>query len=148
MMNVKAMARPPAGRAGKTAAALLLGVAGFQGALALGAPWGLAAYGGAHPGVLPDSLRTASAAASGAYIMLAAAAGTPWAGPALRRRVMFGTAALMSVGALMNVASPSIVERMIWTPVTIGLGILLWNAAKHDAAGSGGSFGKSLSASR
>ncbi|MCB5273907.1 hypothetical protein BJG92_01433 [Arthrobacter sp. SO5] len=126
-------ARLPASRAGKTAAAILLGVAAFQGALALGAPWGTAAYGGAHPGVLPDSLRTASAVASGAYILLAAAAGTPLAGPALRRRVMYGTAGLMAVGALMNLASPSIVERMIWTPVTLGLGALLWTAAKHDA---------------
>jgi hypothetical protein len=113
VLNVVAH-RLPASRAGKTAAALLLGVAGFQ-------------------GVLPDSLRTASAAASGVYIMLAAAAGTPWAGPALRRRVMFGTAALMSVGTLMNLASPSLVERMIWTPVSAGLAVLLWNAAKHDA---------------
>lgn len=125
--------RLPASRAGKIAAAVFLGVAGFQGAIALGAPWGSAAYGGAHPGVLPDSFRTASAAASGAYIMLAVAAGTPLLAPALRRRVMYGTAALMAVGTLMNLASPSLVERMIWTPVTAGLAVLLWNAAKHDA---------------
>jgi hypothetical protein len=148
-MTLKDMAGGlPAGRAGKAAAALLLGVAGFQGALALGAPWGSAAYGGAHPGVLPDSLRTASAAASGVYIMLAAAAGTPWVGTALHRRVMYGSAGLMSVGALMNLASPSIVERMIWTPVTLALGVLFWNAAKHDADAPGASFGASLNASR
>src|SRR6476619_6071734 len=106
--------RPAASRAGKAAAVIFLGIAGFQGALALGAPWGSAAYGGAHQGVLPDSFRTASAVASGAYIMLAAAAGTPSAAPGLRRRMMYGTAGLMAVGTLMNLASPSIVERMIW----------------------------------
>lgn len=127
------LARQPASRAGKAAAVLLLGVAGFQGALALGAPWGAAAYGGAHPGVLPDSFRSGSAAASGVYIMLAAAAGTSLAAPALRRRVTSGTAGLMAIGAAANLASPSLVERMIWTPVTAGLGVLLWKAAKHDA---------------
>jgi hypothetical protein len=65
--------------------------------------------------------------------MLAVAAGTPLLAPALRRRVMHGTAALMAAATLMNLASPSLVERMIWTPVTAGLAVLLWNAAKHDA---------------
>lgn len=118
--------------AGKAAAALLLGVAGFQAALALGAPWGSAAYGGANAGVLPDSFRTASAGASGVYLLLATAAGTSLVPPALRRRVMHGTAGLMMAGTLMNLASPSIVERMIWTPVTAALALLLWKAAKGD----------------
>jgi hypothetical protein len=116
--------------AGKVAAALLLGVAGFQAALALGAPWGSAAYGGGNPGILPDSFRTASAGASGVYLLLAAAAGTSLVPTGLRRRVMYGTAGLMAVGTLMNLASPSFVERMIWTPVTAGLTLLLWKAAK------------------
>lgn len=133
MVLSDAATRLPASPAGRTAAALLFGVAAFQCAIALGAPWGSAAYGGAHPGVLPDSLRTASAAASGVYIMLGVAAGTPLLPPVLRRRVMYGTAALMAAGTLLNLASPSLVERMIWTPVTAGLAVLLWNAAKHDA---------------
>ncbi|WP_306912944.1 MULTISPECIES: hypothetical protein [unclassified Arthrobacter] len=120
-----------AGPAGKTAAVLLLGVAGFQAALALGAPWGSAAYGGGNPGVLPDSFRTASAGASGVYLLLAAAAGTSLLPTALRRPVLYGTAGLMAVGALMNLASPSLVERMIWTPVTVALGLLLWPDSCH-----------------
>lgn len=141
MMDLKAEAmRHPASPAGKAAAVLLLAVAGFQGALALGVPWGSAAYGGGHPGVLPDSFRTASAGVSGVYLMLAAAAGTPLAPPALRRRVMYGTAGLMAVGAVMNLASPSLVERMIWTPATVGLAVLLWNAAKSDAIPPNSSF--------
>ncbi|MET3920042.1 hypothetical protein [Arthrobacter sp. UYEF20] len=132
--------RTPASPAGKAAAGLFLAVAGFQTALALGMPWGSAAYGGGHPGVLPDSIRAASAGASGVYLMLAAAAGTPLAPPALRRHVMYGTAGLMAVGAVMNLASPSLVERMIWTPVTVGLGVLLWKAARHGALRQGSSF--------
>ncbi|MEC5181730.1 hypothetical protein [Arthrobacter sp. CG_A4] len=69
--------------------------------------------------------------------MLAAAAGTSLAAPTLRRRVVSGTAGLMAVGAMVNLASPSLVERMIWTPVTAGLVVLLWNAARHDARPSG-----------
>ena len=43
-------------------AVVLLGViVVFQAALALGAPLGYAAWGGAHPGALPPRLRTASA---------------------------------------------------------------------------------------
>ncbi|MET4096776.1 hypothetical protein [Arthrobacter sp. UYCu712] len=125
--------RASAGRAGKAAAVLFLGVAGFQGALALGAPWGSAAYGGGNPGGLPDSMRMSSAGAAGVYLVLAAAAGTSLVAPALRRRLTYATAGLMAVGAVMNLASPSLVERMIWTPATVVLGVLLWNAAKHDA---------------
>lgn len=114
----------------KAAAALLLGMAGFQAALALGAPWGAAAYGGGNPGVLPDTFRAASAGASGVYVVLASAAGTPLVPPALRRRVLYGTTGLMAVGVAMNLASPSLVERMVWTPVTAALAVLLWQAAK------------------
>jgi hypothetical protein len=43
------------------AVGLLVVVAVFQLALALGAPFGKAAWGGAHDGVLPPRLRAASA---------------------------------------------------------------------------------------
>lgn len=39
------------------AAVLLVAQAGFQLALAAGAPWGRAAYGGVWPGVLPKGIR-------------------------------------------------------------------------------------------
>lgn len=86
--------------------------------------------GGGNPGVLPDSFRSASAGASGVYLLLAAAAGTSLVPTAVRRRVLYGTAGLMVVGAVMNLASPSWVERMIGTPVTAALAVLLWKAAK------------------
>jgi hypothetical protein len=110
----------PASSAGKAAAVLLIAVAGFQGLLAAGAPWGAAAYGGANPGVLPESLR-ASSAAPAAYLALAALAGTRLAATPIHRRFMYGSAALMTVGVITNIASPSFIERIIWTPVTMML---------------------------
>src|SRR5918997_1038494 len=68
-------AHPPARRAGKVAGVLFLAIAGFQAALAAGAPWGAAAYGGAHSGVLPESLRTSSSVAAAVYLLFAAVAG-------------------------------------------------------------------------
>lgn len=124
----------PASRPGKTAAALLLVVAGFQASLASGAPWGAAAYGGVNPGVLPDSLRASSAVSAVIYLVLAAVAGTSWVPVGIRRRVMYGTCFLMVVGAVLNIASPSFIERIIWVPVTILLVITLWRTARLDAA--------------
>ncbi len=124
----------PASRAGKTAAALLVVVAGFQGLLAAGAPWGEAAYGGANSGVLPETLRVSSAVSAVVYLALAGIAGTRLVPTSLRSRFMYGTSALMTVGAIMNIASPSFIERIIWTPVTILLVMTLWRAARLDAA--------------
>lgn len=126
----------PASRAGKTAATLLIVVAGFQGLLAAGAPWGEAAYGGANSGVLPETLRVSSAASAVIYLGLAGIAGTRLTPTSFRSRFMYGTSALMTVGAIMNIASPSFIERIIWTPVTILLVMSLWRAARLDAAGA------------
>jgi hypothetical protein len=124
---------PSPSAAGRVAAALLLVVAAFQAALAAGAPLGEAAFGGASPGVLPDTRRVSSAIAAVAYLLLAAVAGTRWAGPAVRRRVLTGAAVVMVVGSIVNLASPSFVERMIWTPVTVALVVALWHAARHGS---------------
>lgn len=65
---------PALGRAAARGAALFcLAFAAFQVALALGAPYGKVAWGGASPPVLPDNLRAASAGAV-VYLLLAAAA--------------------------------------------------------------------------
>ena len=124
---------PPASTPGKVAGALLLVVVAFQAALAAGAPWGEATQGGANPGVLPEPLRLTSALGAVVYLALAGVAGTRWAPPLLRRRVLHVGAAVMVVGALLNIASPSFIERMIWVPVTVALMALLWRAARHDS---------------
>ncbi|PRY68594.1 hypothetical protein B0I08_104297 [Glaciihabitans tibetensis] len=132
-MGPFATTNPRASTAGKTAAGLLAVVVGFQICLAAGAPWGEAAYGGANPGVLPENLRVSSGVATGVYLALGAVAGTRLAGPTLRRRVLYAATPLMAVGALMNLASPSFVERMLWTPVTVALAAALWRAARDSS---------------
>ena len=128
--------RPPASAAGRVASVLLLAVAAFQMALSVGAPWGEAALGGANTGVLPDTLRVSSAIAGSIYLVLAGVSGTRWTGLTLRRNVLYGATGLMVIGAVMNLASPSFVERMLWTPVTIALVVTLWRAARHDSLAS------------
>lgn len=97
----------------------------FQVGLAMGAPWGQAAWGGQHAGRLPTRLRFASVAAalilaSLAWIVLAAGrvmSTSPlpesWLGPA----AWLGTA-YFGLGAVVNVISRSRVER-VWAPVSL-----------------------------
>lgn len=108
------------------AVAVLLGVlVMFQLALAAGAPLGRAAYGGAHR-VLPGHLRVASVAAALVWVLAAGAVlaragvmpdATPGA-PALVV-VVWMIVGLLAVGLVLNVITPSRVERMVWGPVTL-----------------------------
>jgi hypothetical protein len=117
-------------------ATLLLGiVAGFQAALAAGAPWAAASYGGALRGSLPARYRAVSAASSLAYGALAAIT-VGGAGTTSRRRLLSGASGLMAVGALMNLASRSRVERLIWTPVAGTLAVTLLRIARQPATPS------------
>ena len=113
------------------AAAGLFGLlASFQLALALGMPWGEAAWGGAHaePGV---GLRLASGVQAVlvtgfALIVLRRAGHSVWA-PLSSRWLPMATrilAGYMALGTLMNAASQSSIERAIWTPVALSLAIL------------------------
>ena len=130
MVQLVAISSGAAHSAAMAAGVGFLLVAGFQVALALGAPWGSAAWGGAHEGRLPRNLRIASAIAAVVWILLASLmferaghkliplpfmAGTwvPWG--------LFG---LLAVGTLMNLVSRSRVERLIQTPTAAILAIL------------------------
>jgi hypothetical protein len=104
-------------------------VAAFQVALALGAPWGRAAWGGAHER-LPTGLRIGSILAAAVWVVAALAvlarAGFDWS------PVPFGVArwgtwvlfGMLVVGTLLNLASRSRLERLIQTPVAAVLAIL------------------------
>jgi hypothetical protein len=105
-------------------------VAGFQVTLALGAPWGRAAWGGVHEGRLPGKLRVASLIAAVVWILLASLvferAGhelipLPFTVPSWMPWALFG---LLAVGALMNLASRSKLERLVMTPVAGVLALL------------------------
>lgn len=115
--------------AGIVAVALLAAVLAFQLALALGAPWGAAAWGGAHHGVLPKRLRIASAFAGVvAYpiiiaVVLAASGliDATWV-PVDPTIAMWILAGVLGVGALGNFASRSPRERL-WGPVALAVAV-------------------------
>jgi hypothetical protein len=123
-----AISTSTAHHAGVAAAVGFFLLAAFQVALALGAPWGRAAWGGAHER-LPTGLRIASVLAAlfwtAAAVALLARAGhelvplptigswLPW--------TLFG---LLAVGTLMNLASRSRLERLIQTPGAATLAVL------------------------
>lgn len=139
MITSTQVATPPGAQPSRTpsrSAVLATGLTGavgvFQLALAAGAPWGAAAWSGAHPGVLPENLRVASAVSAVVYATLGAVTATGLVGPTARRRILTGASGLMVVGTAMNLASPSLVERALWSPVAGALAVLLWRT-RRDA---------------
>jgi hypothetical protein len=109
------------------AAVLYAGLVLFQLALALGAPWGRAAYGG-QSAELSTQPRVTSAIAAVVWSAVALA---------VLRRAGFGVwapfpdawlpvvvwiaVALGAVAIVMNAITPSAIERAIWLPVAIAL---------------------------
>lgn len=103
------------------------GIATFQAALALGAPFGAAAWGGAHERQLPAELRLASAV-SGAFWLCAATTVLARGGYGLtavpEAASRWGTRGLIVVfgcGTVMNAASPCDWERFGWAPLAFSL---------------------------
>jgi hypothetical protein len=120
---------PPMVTAAIVASALLGVTMLFQVGLALGAPWGAAAWGGRHRGVLPTRLRAASALVGLliypvlALVILVNAAVVAMAGlPVVGRAVMWALTGLFAFGALANFVSPSRVERL-WGPVSLVIAV-------------------------
>lgn len=115
-------------QARNVATGLLVVAAGFQASLAAGAPWGAAAYGGGHAGVLPTSLRASSAAAVVVYSGLAYVVWSGRLSPVVQRRGYAALSGVFALGAVMNALSPSRVEKVIWTPVVAVLAYSLWRS--------------------
>lgn len=105
-------------------AALTLGVVGFQVALALGAPLGDYAMGGAFPGRFPPRLRVAAVVQA---VLLALMAGVVLsrAGIALpgwsdaSEWLIWFVVAFGVVSFGLNTVTPSAPERRIWAPITL-----------------------------
>lgn len=117
--------------AGAVAAGLLGALSAFQLALALGAPWGEAAWGGRHA-ELPTGLRAASAVSAvvwsgAAAVALRQGGRDTWAPVPDRwlRRTTAGLALYSGVGVVMNLASRSELERAVWVPVTLAMAVSL-----------------------
>ncbi|MDJ0962546.1 MAG: hypothetical protein QNJ88_18070 [Acidimicrobiia bacterium] len=116
------------------AAALLLGVAGFQAGLAGGAPWGAASYGGraaTEDGRLPMPMRVMSGIAVIILVLAAwtvlAQGGVVGSGPVsdgALRNVTWGIAAYLALNALGNLASKSRTERVVMGSVSLILVVL------------------------
>ena len=129
--------------AAAVAAALLGVISVFQVLLALGVPWGSAAYGGGAAGadgVLPSGLRVASAIAAvilglAAWVTLARADLTP-RGPLSARLVRWASwviAAFMVLNTLSNLSSSNPVERWVLGGTTVVLVFLCGYVALRAA---------------
>ncbi len=128
---VAVAARPTARVTSRVACGLLGALGTFQLALAAGAPWGEAAWGGASSTLTPG-LRVASGVAAvvwsaGALVALRQGGHDGWAPLPDRwlRRTTIALAGYSGLGTLMNLASRSELERAIWAPTTLAMAVTL-----------------------
>lgn len=113
-------------RAAKFFASLIALVIAFQVALALGAPWGRFAMGGAFPEDFPPAMRVAALVqsvvlAAIALVMLSRAG---LAAPRLRTAsqwLSWIVVGLTAVAFVLNLVTPSAGERLVWAPVCLAL---------------------------
>ena len=117
---------PRAARIGATIAAVLFTlVALFQLAVVLGAPLGEYTQGGANKGTLPAQSRIFAGVSTALVLVMAAAIlARTERGPlrlAPRRLITvlaWFTTAYAGVGVILNLLTPSAVERAVWAPIT------------------------------
>lgn len=101
-------------------------VVAFQFALALGAPWGAYAMGGAFPGRFPPKVRLA-AVAQAILLGLMAAVVLSRAGLVLPQWsqasvwLTWVIVAFVAISVVLNTITPSAGERRLWLPVTLVL---------------------------
>ena len=121
--------KPVRSKAAAAAAAGFTGFAVFQLTLALGAPLGRAAMGGAHT-YLPAGLRIVSALAVVIWLLAALVVlrrggyRAPLISARVSRTGTWVLTGLLSLGVLLNLASPSGWERFLQAPVTAILATL------------------------
>lgn len=117
---------PSARLAALVFAGLIGVVSAFQMALALGAPWGAYAMGGAFPGVMPAPMRLAALVQIGvlsavALVVLSRAGLVLPAWRWTSRWLAWGIVALLGISVILNLITPSPMERLIWAPVAAAL---------------------------
>jgi hypothetical protein len=105
-------------------AVVSFGVIAFQIALALGAPWGAYAMGGAFPGQFPPELRVAAVVQAvilaGLVLVVLARAGITlpkWSRTS--RWLVWVVVAFSALSLVLNLITPSARERAIWAPVAL-----------------------------
>jgi hypothetical protein len=124
-------------------AAISAAVVAFQIALAAGAPWGAYAMGGAFPGRFPPGLRVAAAAQATVVVAMAAVvlsragvAFSAWSRAA--RRLIWVVVVIAAVSLVLNLATPSAAERVIWAPVAavlLGSSFVVARRGRRDESG-------------
>jgi hypothetical protein len=117
-----ARVRPVTRRAARAAVVGFTALAGFQAALAAGAPLGAAAWGGAHA-ELPPAQRAGSGIAVGVYLAAIVVVRRCAAGRA-ERRYRWGVwmlVAVLTAAAILNAVSPSAWEKAVLAPVAVVL---------------------------
>ncbi len=130
---------PPGARLAAIAFAVLTAVVcAFQLALAAGAPWGAYAMGGAFPGVMPTPMRAAAVVQVGVLVavalVVASRAGLVLPGWARAARwLVWVVVALLAVGLLLNLITPSGGERLIWAPVVAMMLLAALRVARDPA---------------
>jgi hypothetical protein len=116
------------------ATALLLLLALFQLLLAVGVPWGRAAWRGAHR-VLPKNLRWASLAAvpvlffAGWVVLARSDLVAPGSGPLSIRILTWAFAVYFSLNTIGNLGSKSSLEKWLMTPVAVVLAVCCFAVA-------------------
>ena len=115
-------------------------VCALQLALALGAPWGRFAMGGAFPGVFPPAMRLAALLQIGvlALIALQVLARAEVLLPGWRaasRRLIWVIVPFLGVGVVLNLITPSAMERLIWAPVALALFLSSLRVALSNSEG-------------
>lgn len=129
--------RPRRTRAAIAATAGFIGIAGFEIALALGAPLGRAAWGGTHTD-LPAGLRVASGVAALVWAVAALVVlhrggyRVPMISFRVSRAGTWVLVGLLSLGVLMNLASSSDWERFLQAPIAAVLAVLCLVVARSD----------------
>ncbi len=112
------------------ATVMFLVLGAFQLGLAVGMPWGRAAWGGKVSGRLPPRLRIGSAVSIVVYaisaVLVLDGAGMPIIDvpAAVSQWGAWLVLVLLAVGALMNAASSSPYERFGWAPFAAALALL------------------------
>lgn len=101
-------------------------VVAFQITLALGAPWGAYAMGGAYPGQFPPAMRVAALIQAGillgfAGIVLARSGIALRAWERVSRWMIWVVVAFSVLSLALNLITPSAGERMLWAPVALVL---------------------------
>lgn len=102
-------------------AVITLGVVGFQIALALGAPWGEYAMGGAFPGQYPSELRVVAVIQAillvgFAVVVLARAELIQVRWLRRARWLIWVVVAFFVISLVLNLITPSAGERALWVP--------------------------------